>query len=102
MWKKIGKLFADRRVWVRQILVAGLAGAVSWQVGDLLIEDGGVVAAIVCTLSIRISLHKSVREGFGQIVGTAIGASVALLNVSIFDQVNLQCDQCWQPSKAHE
>jgi len=85
MWKTIKKLFADRSVWVRQILVAGLAGSVAWQVGDLVIEDGGVVAAIVCTLSIRISLHKSVREGFGQIVGTAIGASVALLNVSIFD-----------------
>jgi hypothetical protein len=85
MWEKLKKLFADRHVWVRQILVAGLAGAVSWQVGDLLIEDGGVVAAIVCTLSIRISLHKSVREGFGQIVGTAIGATVALINVSIFD-----------------
>ncbi len=85
MWKKIKKLFADRRVWVRQILVAGLAGAVAWQIGDLAIRNGGVVAAIVCTLSIRISLHKSVREGFGQIVGTAIGASVALLNVSIFD-----------------
>jgi uncharacterized membrane protein YgaE (UPF0421/DUF939 family) len=85
MWKKLKKLFADRRVWVRQILVAGLAGAVAWQVGDLLVEGGGVVAAIVCTLSIRISLHKSVREGFGQIVGTAIGATVALINVSIFD-----------------
>jgi len=85
MWTKLKKLFADRRVWVRQILVAGLAGAVSWQLGDLLIEGGGVVAAIVCTLSIRISLHKSVREGFGQIVGTAIGASIALINVSIFD-----------------
>ena len=85
MWEKVKKLFADRLVWVRQILVAGLAGAVSWQVGDLIIEDGGVVAAIVCTLSIRISLHKSVREGFGQIVGTAIGATVALINVSIFD-----------------
>ena len=85
MWKKIKKLFADRRVWVRQILVAGLAGATAWQVGDLLIEDGGVVAAIICTLSIRISLHKSVREGFGQIVGTAIGATIALINVSIFD-----------------
>ena len=85
MWKRLKKLFADRLVWVRQILVAGLAGAVSWQVGDLLIEGGGVVAAIVCTLSIRISLHKSVREGFGQIVGTAIGATVALINVSIFD-----------------
>ena len=85
MWNKLKKLFADRRVWVRQILVAGLAGATAWQVGDLLIEDGGVVAAIICTLSIRISLHKSVREGFGQIVGTAIGATVALINVSIFD-----------------
>ena len=41
MWEKIKKLFADRLVWVRQILVAGLAGAVSWQVGDLLIESGG-------------------------------------------------------------
>jgi uncharacterized membrane protein YccC len=85
MWNKLKKLFADRRVWVRQILVAGLAGATAWQVGDFLIEDGGVVAAIICTLSIRISLHKSVREGFGQIVGTAIGATVALINVSIFD-----------------
>ena len=85
MWKKLKKLFADRRAWVRQILVAGLAGATAWAVGDLLIEDGGVVAAIICTLSIRISLHKSVREGFGQIVGTAIGATIALINVSIFD-----------------
>lgn len=84
MLRKFIKLFADRKVWVRQILVAGLAGAVAWQVGDLLIEDGGVVAAIVCTLSIRISLHKSVREGFGQIVGTAIGASVALATVELF------------------
>ncbi len=53
--------------------------------GDLLIQDGGVVAAIVSTLSIRISLHKSIREGFGQIVGTAIGAGTALLAVSLFD-----------------
>ncbi len=85
MLRKFIKLFADRKVWVRQILVAGLAGAVAWQVGDLLIEDGGVVAAIVCSLSIRISLHKSVREGFGQIVGTAIGASVALATVELFN-----------------
>ena len=85
LFSKVFHLFADRRVWVRQIAVAGLAGAVSWQVGDLLIVDGGVVAAIVCSLSIRISLHKSIREGFGQIVGTAIGAAVALFAVSIFN-----------------
>ena len=32
----------------------------------------------------RISLHKSTREGFGQILGTAIGAGTALASVSIF------------------
>ena len=85
MFRKIVDLFKNRKNWVRQILVAGLAGGVSWFVGDLLIEDGGVVAAIVCTLSIRISLHKSMREGFGQIVGTAVGAGIALFTVSVFN-----------------
>ena len=85
MFRKIVNLFKNRKNWVRQILVAGLAGGVSWFVGDLLIKDGGVVAAIVCTLSIRISLHKSMREGFGQIVGTAVGAGIALFTVSVFN-----------------
>ncbi len=85
MFRKIIDLFKNRKNWVRQILVAGLAGGVAWFVGDLLIKDGGVVAAIVCTLSIRISLHKSMREGFGQIVGTAVGAGIALFTVSVFN-----------------
>ena len=84
MIKRITKLFADRKYWVRLIAIAGLSGGVAWFLGDLLIQDGGVVAAIVSTLSIRISLHKSLREGFGQIVGTAIGAGIALLTVSLF------------------
>jgi uncharacterized membrane protein YccC len=82
--RRIIKLFTDRRIWVRQISVAAIAGATAWQVGDLAFKNGGLVAAIVCSLSIRISLHKSIREGFGQIIGTAIGAGVALLIVSIF------------------
>jgi len=85
MLRRIVKLFTDRKIWVRQIFVAGVAGAVAWFVGDLLVPNGGVVAAIVSTLSIRISLHKSLREGFGQIVGTAIGAGVALLTVTVFN-----------------
>ena len=85
MFKRLIKLFTDRKYWVRQIVVAGIAGAVSWIIGDALVPNGGVVAAIVSTLSIRISLHKSLREGFGQIVGTAIGAGVALLTVTLFD-----------------
>jgi len=83
--KRVFALFTERRTWVRQIAVAGLAGAIAWLVGDFLVNNGGVVAAIVCTLSIRISLHKSLREGFGQIVGTAIGASVALTAVTLFN-----------------
>jgi hypothetical protein len=85
MFKKFINLFKNRRHWVRQIIVAGVAGGVAWFIGDLLIENGGVVAAIVSTLSIRISLHKSMREGFGQLVGTAIGAGIALLTVSLFN-----------------
>jgi hypothetical protein len=85
MLKRIIKLFTDRKMWVRQIFVAGISGAVAWIIGDSLVPNGGVVAAIVSTLSIRISLHKSLREGFGQIVGTAIGAGVALLTVTVFN-----------------
>lgn len=82
--RRIVSLFTDRRVWVRQVAVAAIAAGVAWQLGDFLVENGGVVAAIICSLSIRISLYKSVREGFGQIVGTAIGAGVALLSVWAF------------------
>ena len=77
-------LFSNRRSWVRQITVAAVASATAWVIGDNLVFKGGLVAAIVCALSIRISLYKSVREGLGQIVGTAIGAGVALLTVHYF------------------
>ncbi len=79
------RLFTNRRTWVRQIFVAAIASATAWMIGDNLVFKGGVVAAIVCALSIRISLYKSVREGLGQIVGTAIGAGVALLTVHYFN-----------------
>lgn len=82
--KRFIKLFTDRAVWVRQITVTAAAAAVAWLLGDLLIVDGGLVAAIVASLSTRISVHKSIREGFGQIVGTTIGAGIALTAVWIF------------------
>ena len=78
------RLFSNRRTWVRQITVAAIASASAWVIGDNLVFKGGLVAAIVCALSIRISLYRSVREGLGQIVGTAIGAGVALLTVHYF------------------
>jgi len=81
------RLFTNRRTWVRQIIVAAVASATAWIIGDNLVFDGGLVAAIVCALSIRISLYKSVREGLGQIVGTAVGAGIALLTVYFFTLV---------------
>jgi len=78
-------LFTNRKIWVRQIVVASLAAGAAWLIGEQAFDGGGLVAAIVCSLSIRISLYKSVREGLGQILGTAIGAGIALLTVYFFD-----------------
>ena len=84
-FSRVVALFTNRKIWVRQIIVASLAAGAAWLVGEQAFEGGGLVAAIVCSLSIRISLYKSVREGFGQILGTAIGAGIALLTVYFFD-----------------
>ena len=78
-------LFTNRKIWVRQIIVASLAAGAAWLIGEQAFDGGGLVAAIVCSLSIRISLYKSVREGLGQILGTAIGAGIALATVYFFD-----------------
>jgi hypothetical protein len=74
----------SRALWLRQIGVASLSGATAWAIGNQLGSNGGVVAAIVSTLTIRISLHRSLREGIGQILGTVVGAGVALVAVNIF------------------
>ena len=43
-----------------------------------------MVAAIVASLTVRSSLHKSAREGFGQVIGSSVGAGAALLSVHFF------------------
>ena len=68
-------------LWIRQVLVASLAGGTAWLIGNELGGRGGIVAAIVCTLTVRISLHRSLREGFGQILGNFVGAVVATISV---------------------
>lgn len=75
---RLVRLFTDRRVWVQQVVVTAIAGAIAWQIGDALVPHGGVTAAIAAAITVQMSLHKSMREGFGQILGTAIGAGVAL------------------------
>jgi uncharacterized membrane protein YgaE (UPF0421/DUF939 family) len=85
MLSTIKEQLNERRLWLRQIGVASLSGAVAFLLGSLTGTNGGVVAAIVSTLTIRISLHRSLREGIGQILGTVVGAAVALISVALFD-----------------
>jgi len=76
--------FVDRWFWIQQVVVTALASAISWQVGDGILKNGGVVAAIVAALTVRSSLHKSTREGLGQILGSSVGAGAALLALHFF------------------
>ncbi len=61
--ERLGQQFVVRWYWIQQVLVTAIAAAVAWQVGDSVLKHGGLVAAIVATLTVRSSLHKSTREG---------------------------------------
>ena len=61
--------------------MTAIAATVSWIAGNHFVLNGGLVAAIAATLSVRISLNKSIRDGFGQLLGTGIGVGMALVAV---------------------
>ncbi|MDP1711753.1 MAG: aromatic acid exporter family protein [Candidatus Nanopelagicaceae bacterium] len=84
IWQRAIAPFAKRKYWIQWILVTASAAAVSWLVGNQVIENGGLVAAIVATLTVRISVNKSLREGFGQLLGTAIGVGTAFISLHFF------------------
>ena len=76
--------FVLRWYWIQQVLVTAIAASIAWQVGDGISKNGGLVAAIVATLTVSSSLHKSTREGIGQVVGSTVGAGAALLALHFF------------------
>ncbi len=84
IWQRALAPFAKRKYWIQWILATAVAAAVSWFVGNQLLRNGGLVAAIAATLTVRISLHKSIREGVGQLLGTAIGAGAAMIALNLF------------------
>jgi hypothetical protein len=44
---KIVKLITKRKIWIRQILVASIASAFAWFLGDALVENGGLVEQLL-------------------------------------------------------
>ena len=80
-WRRFVEPFAKRRAWIQRVLVTAVAACISWVVGNHFVPNGGLVAAIAATLTVRISLNKSIRDGFGQLLGTAIGVGMALIAI---------------------
>ncbi len=76
---RLVRMFTVRAQWVRRVVVTSMAAALAWVVADSLLAGGGVTAAIAAVITIQVSLHKSLREGFAQILGTGIGAGVGVL-----------------------
>lgn len=83
-WNRFLQQFVVRWYWIQQVLVTSIAAAIAWEVGDKAFTNGGLVAAVVASLTVRSSLHKSAREGVGQIVGSSLGAGAALLALHYF------------------
>ena len=84
IWQRVVAPVIKRKYWIQWILVTAIAASVSWLVGNQVQPNGGLVAAIVATLSVRISLNKSIREGVGQLLGTAIGVGTAMIALKFF------------------
>lgn len=84
IWQRAMSPIAKRKYWIQWILVTSSAAAVSWLVGNKVISNGGLVAAIVATLTVRISVNKSLREGIGQLLGTSIGVGTAFIAIHFF------------------
>ena len=82
--QRAGQQLVLRWYWIQQVLVTAIAAAIAWAVGDRAFTNGGLVAAVVASLTVRSSLHKSAREGVGQIVGSTLGAGAALLSLHYF------------------
>jgi hypothetical protein len=81
---RVSQQFVIRWYWIQQVLVTAIAAALAWQIGDKVLTNGGIAAAVVASLTVRSSFHRSAREGVGQIVGSTIGAGAALISLYYF------------------
>jgi uncharacterized membrane protein YgaE (UPF0421/DUF939 family) len=82
--RRVSQQFVIRWYWIQQVLVTAIAASLAWQIGDKVLTNGGIAAAVVASLTVRSSFHRSAREGVGQIVGSTIGAGAALISLYYF------------------
>ena len=83
MSKKSNIFALPRRESVQRVVVATSAVTCAWGIGSMLPGTDPIVAAILCVITLRISIQASVSEAFSQILGVAIGAGLALATIGI-------------------
>jgi|LauGreDrversion4_1035100.scaffolds.fasta_scaffold23878_2 uncharacterized membrane protein YgaE (UPF0421/DUF939 family) len=72
-----------RRESIQRVVVSTLAVTCAWGLGSILPGTDPIVAAILCVITLRISLQASVAEAFSQLLGVGIGAGLALATIGI-------------------
>ena len=82
---RILRMFTREKLTARRWLVTAAAAAIAWAIADLLtvsIDSFAVpplVASITALLTMRISLHRAGGEAAAQLLGTLVGAGLALV-----------------------
>jgi len=64
---------------IRIALVTTFAVTLSFFLAAFIDYNAAVVASILALITLRVSLHKSVNEGFGHIIATIIGVFLAFI-----------------------
>jgi hypothetical protein len=64
---------------IRIAIVTTLAVVLSFTLASFIDNNAAVVAGILALITLRVSLHKSVNEGFGHIIATIIGVFLAFI-----------------------
>jgi uncharacterized membrane protein YgaE (UPF0421/DUF939 family) len=64
-------------------IVTSAAISSAWAIGSQWDSADALVAAIITLITLRVSLQAALGEGLTQILGTAVGVSVAFLSLSL-------------------
>lgn len=75
---KSARYIRERLAWRRRLVVTTLAVTIAWSIGSIFNNTDATVAAILVLITLRVSLHSSANEAFGQFLGVGIGVLMAI------------------------
>lgn len=81
-FKKLTPKQIYRNHLIRIAIFSALSVSLAYMIGSLIPVVDPIIAAITALIAIRPTFHASVRESWGQILGTFVGAAASLIIVS--------------------